>query len=94
LLGQQPNVVGSGNIPAPAIIENIPPPPPPAPTTPAAFPGGQQAWMNFLNKHLRTPNELEAGQKKTVQVRFSVAEDGSVTHFEILQSGGTAFDMK
>jgi protein TonB len=72
-----------------AVIERTPPP---APTTAAEFPGGQQAWVNFLNKHLRTPDELGAGQKKTVQVRFSVAEDGSVTQFEIIQSGGTAFD--
>jgi periplasmic protein TonB len=27
-----------------------------------------------------------------VIVRFSVGEDGSVTHFEIMQSGGSAFD--
>ena len=68
------------------------PPLPSAPTTAAEFPGGQQAWMNFLNKYLRTPDELEAGQKRNVIVRFAVAEDGTVTHFEITQSGGSAFD--
>jgi protein TonB len=87
-----PSVIESGPGIERTVVESTPPPAPPAPTTPAAFPGGQQAWMNFLNKYLRTPDELEAGQKKTVQVRFSVAEDGSVTHFEIIQSGGTAFD--
>jgi periplasmic protein TonB len=90
LIGQQSNVVESGNSISPAIVE--PPPPPPAPTIAAEFPGGQQAWMNFLNKYLRTPDELEAGQKRNVIVRFSVGEDGSVTHFEIMQSGGSAFD--
>jgi protein TonB len=48
--------------------------------------------MNFLNKYLRTPDELEAGQKRNVIVRFAVGEDGTVTHFEITQSGGSAFD--
>ena len=48
--------------------------------------------MNFLNKYLRTPDELEAGQKRTVLVRFAVGEDGSITKFEIIQSGGAAFD--
>jgi protein TonB len=92
LLGPQPGVVGAGNIPAPAIIESTSPPPPPAPTSAAAFPGGQKAWTNFLNKYLRTPDELEAGQKRSVLVRFAVGEDGTVTQFEILQSGGNAFD--
>ena len=29
----------------------------------ANFPGGQKAWLHFLNRHLRSPEELEAGQK-------------------------------
>jgi protein TonB len=37
---------------------------------------------------------LEAGQKRSVLVRFSVSEDGSVTQFEIVQSGGEAFDRE
>lgn len=64
----------------------------PAPSSPAAYPGGPEAWAAFLNRHLRTPDELDAGQKKTVIVRFAVGVDGSITQFEILQSGGTAFD--
>jgi protein TonB len=66
--------------------------PPPAITQAAEFPGGQQAWMAFLNRHLRTPDELEAGQKRTVLVRFSVSTDGTITQFEIIQSGGAALD--
>jgi len=73
------------------IVEEIVPPPS-LPTTAASFPGGQQAWMAFLNRYLRTPGELEAGQKKTVLVRFSVGSDGSISQFEIMQSGGEAFD--
>jgi protein TonB len=58
----------------------------------AEYPGGRQAWTAFLNRHLRTPAELEAGQKRVVMVKFAVGVDGSITHFEIIQSGGTAFD--
>ncbi len=58
----------------------------------AEFPGGQAAWIAFLSRHLRTPSELEAGQKKTVYVRFVVDVDGSISKFEIVQSGGAAFD--
>jgi protein TonB len=56
------------------------------------FPGGQEAWLNFLRKNLVAPDNLEAGEKKTVQVRFIVAMDGTVTSFEILQSAGKSFD--
>lgn len=56
------------------------------------FPGGMQAWLNFLNKNLKVPDELEAGEKKTVLIRFKVATDGSVTGFEVMQSGGNVYD--
>jgi protein TonB len=56
------------------------------------FPGGAQAWIAFLNKHLQAPDELNAGERKTTLVRFLVSEDGSIMSFEILQSAGSAFD--
>jgi protein TonB len=89
--GQQPpqnnNIATTPEVTAPE-------PTPPAPSSPAAFPGGQEKWMDFLSKNLRTPGDLEAGQKRSVLVRFSVSEDGSVTQFEIVQSGGEAFDRE
>jgi protein TonB len=60
----------------------------------ANFPGGQEAWLHFLNKHLRSPGELEAGQKRTVLVRFAVGIDGMITQFEFIQSGGASFDKE
>ena len=89
--GTPPAINESGNA-FPTPITETPPPPPPAPTTAASFPGGLEAWTAFLNRHLRTPGELDAGQKKSVLVRFAVGEDGSVTQFEIVQSGGILFD--
>lgn len=56
------------------------------------FPGGQEAWLNFLRKNLMTPEELESGEKKMVEIRFVVATDGLVTGFEVVQSAGKIFD--
>lgn len=56
------------------------------------FPGGQEAWINFLRKNLIVPGELDAGEKKMVQIRFVVSTDGSITDFEIMQSAGKDFD--
>jgi protein TonB len=56
------------------------------------FPGGTQAWANFLNRYLQTPSDLEPGEKKTVLINFWVDADGSVTGFKVVQSGGNAFD--
>ncbi len=58
----------------------------------AEYPGGKEAWAAFLNRHLSTPAELEAGQKRVVMVKFAVGSDGSITQFQIIQSGGEAFD--
>jgi protein TonB len=56
------------------------------------FPGGMQAWLAFLSRNLYAPQDLEVGEKRTVLVRFYVAEDGSVTNFQVLQSAGSPFD--
>jgi protein TonB len=56
------------------------------------FPGGAQAWINYLNRNLQTPADLEPGDKKTVLIKFVVDADGSVTGFTVVRSGGYAFD--
>lgn len=56
------------------------------------FPGGMKAWTAFLSRHLQSPQDLEEGEKKTVVVRFNVAEDGTVTAFQVVQSAGGEFD--
>lgn len=58
------------------------------------FPGGAEALKKFLGKHLSTPEELQAGEKKVVKIRFKVDRDGSVTSFEIVTSGGGEFDSE
>jgi periplasmic protein TonB len=58
----------------------------------AEYPGGDEALRKFLGRYLNTPASLEAGEKKTVKVRFRVEKDGAVTAFEIVGSGGNEFD--
>jgi protein TonB len=56
------------------------------------FPGGSEAWLKFLNTYLYAPSELEAGEKRTVHIRFWVDELGAITNFQVVHSGGSAFD--
>ncbi|MBI3137397.1 MAG: TonB family protein [Sphingobacteriales bacterium] len=56
------------------------------------FPGGAEALRKFLARNLVSPGELEAGEMKTVRVRFKVDKDGEVNGFEIISSAGEDFD--
>lgn len=56
------------------------------------FPGGQEGLKKFLARYLSTPQELNAGEKKVVKIRFKVDKDGSVNTFEIITSGGNEYD--
>ncbi|HYM94519.1 MAG TPA: energy transducer TonB [Chitinophagaceae bacterium] len=58
------------------------------------FPGGHDALVQFLRNNLNTPDELEAGEKKMIQVRFKVGTDGQVADMEIVKSGGNIFDIE
>jgi protein TonB len=60
----------------------------------AQFPGGKEAFAKFLRRYLVTPDELGAGEKKVVLVRFMVDGDGSISKTEIVQSGGDLFDRE
>lgn len=58
------------------------------------FPGGTEAWMNYLRRMLRVPDDLEPGDRKTVKVRFVVNITGEVTDVVIVQSAGLVFDKE
>lgn len=64
----------------------------PLPNRAPQFPGGTEAWLNFLNRNLHPPTDLEPGEKRLSLIRFSVDEEGIVTNFHIVQSGGREFD--
>lgn len=58
------------------------------------FPGGQEAFKKFMARYLVTPESLEAGEMKTVRIKFKVDKDGSVNSFEIVNSAGSEFDSE
>ena len=60
----------------------------------AQFPGGKEAFAKFLTKYLVTPGELEAGERKTVLVRFMVDADGTISKTEVLQSDGEDYSRE
>lgn len=60
----------------------------------AHFPGGMNAWLAFLRKHLEAPEAMEPGEKRTVLVRFQVSAEGGITGFELVQSAGSTFDKE
>lgn len=61
---------------------------------PPSYPGGPQAFSDFLSRNLSAPEELEPGDKKTVLVGFWVDADGFISRIEIIQSGGKSFDKE
>ncbi len=63
-------------------------------SSPAHFPGGVESWLNFLRRYLQSPDDLEAGQRVEVQVKFWIDIDGSLSRFEIVKSGGSSFDKE
>lgn len=58
------------------------------------FPGGMAAWTKYLQRMLRVPDDLEAGDRKTVRVKFVVNLNGEVTDVVISQSAGKELDKE
>lgn len=58
---------------------------------PPGFPGGNEVLLNFLNKNLKPPPELQTGEKKIAVVQFLVKADGSINDFQIMKSPGVSF---
>ena len=56
------------------------------------YPGGIRALLDFLKKNLRAPEEVEENNEVSVKIKFVVNYDGKLESFNVLKSGGTAFD--
>jgi protein TonB len=57
------------------------------------FPGGVEALKRFLSKNMRMPkNDLDPGTRVNVLEKFVVDENGNISGFNTLQSGGPEFD--
>jgi periplasmic protein TonB len=59
-----------------------------------AYPGGMDALRKFLQKHLQTPEELEAGQSVSVRVKFVVDYTGKLKSFVTVQDGGDIYNKE
>ncbi len=54
------------------------------------FPGGKEAYNQFLSKNLEYPKEaLANGVEGNVYISFIVNKDGSLSDFEVLRSPGS-----
>lgn len=58
---------------------------------PAGFPGGNDVFLNFLNRNWKLQGRLPSGDK-TVTIQLQVMADGSIKNAQIKQSAGAAFD--
>ena len=56
------------------------------------YPGGMAALKKFLEKNLKNPQDLEAGEQVKVKIKFIVGYDGNLKGFETIQDGGAAFN--
>lgn len=57
-----------------------------------SFPGGTDALIKFLQKNLQNPQNLDADEIVTVQIKFIVGYDGVLKGFVIVEDGGVAFN--
>lgn len=62
------------------------------PDVQATFPGGEAALVNFLQKNLRAPDDIEAGSTVQVKIKFVVGFDGDLQAFGVQQDGGMVFN--
>lgn len=59
------------------------------------FPGGQAAFIRFLSKNLRVPEDsMEPGQKVKIVIRFVVGKEGELSNFQFIQSSGEVFEQE
>lgn len=55
------------------------------------FPGGKNALLKFLEKNLKSPADIDAGDFVSVKIRFIVGYDGVLKGFELVEDGGKLF---
>jgi TonB family protein len=57
------------------------------------YPGGDLAWIEFLNKNLQYPPGLvSTGDRAVATVQFKVSKEGKTSGFTIIQSAGSLLD--
>lgn len=61
---------------------------------PPSFPGGTEALLGFLRKHLTNPDQMAEGESVSVKVTFVVGYEGKLKGFKITQDGGDIFNKE
>lgn len=57
-----------------------------------SYPGGMNALIKFLQKNLRTPDEIQDGQIVNVRIKFVVGYNGKLQSFVTVLDGGAAYN--
>ena len=58
------------------------------------YPGGMDALVRFLEKHLQNPYDQENGETISVQIKFVVGYDGKLKSFVTVKDGGDAYNKE
>lgn len=59
-----------------------------------SYPGGMDALVKFLQKHLQTPDGMEDGQVVNVKVKFVVGYNGKLKDYLIVLNGGDDYNKE
>ena len=59
-----------------------------------AYPGGMDALIKFLERNLRTPEELANGETVNVRIKFVVGYNGKLQSFVTVLDGGDAYNKE
>lgn len=57
-----------------------------------AFPGGTKALRKFLEKNLKSFDDIEEGKVISVKVTFVVGYDGKLKSFQVMEDGGEIYN--
>jgi hypothetical protein len=58
----------------------------------AEFPGGPDAFMDFLDKNLVNPDKTNKAKERQVIAAFEIDAQGNCSHIKIVASAGPAYD--
>ena len=58
------------------------------------FPGGQAAFIKFLQRNLNQPSDFEEGEKVTVIAKFVVNAEGNIVDIDIIKNGRSDLDQE
>ena len=59
-----------------------------------AYPGGVAALRKFLEKNLKSFDDIESGQVVSVKITFVVGYDGKLKGFQVLEDGGDVYNKE